>query len=108
MPLVSGFNPPRPLLRPVTQAVERGDERATTTCASPEHASPGKGRLVRRAGTLVAASWDEALVAAADGLTPIAARNGPDAVATFGQCLVDEREGLSVVVTLRPPAPSER
>src|ERR1035438_6759807 len=41
---------------PVTQAADRGDERATTTCASPEHASPGKGCLVRRAGTLVAAS----------------------------------------------------
>jgi assimilatory nitrate reductase catalytic subunit len=40
--------------------------------------------LVRRAGTLLAASWDEALAAAADGFTRIAARHGPDAVATFG------------------------
>jgi len=40
--------------------------------------------LVRRNGTLVPATWDEALDAAADGFRRIATTAGPDAVAAFG------------------------
>lgn len=40
--------------------------------------------LVRRDGVLAAASWEEALDAAARGFRAVAERHGPDAVATFG------------------------
>lgn len=54
---------------------------AAETLAHPERLL---GPLVRRNGVLEAATWDEALAAAAQGLRAVRSSRGPDAVAAFG------------------------